>query len=237
MKLESASPSYRKKCTALALAAAALWSTAQANELATVISSTPILEQVSSPVTVCENKQVTVQGQKSGGGALMGAIAGGAIGDAIGEGSGRALATAIGGIGGAVLGDRIEGAPAPTTQSVQDCRQEYRTTTRTKAYRVAYEYAGKRYEVEMANDPGPTLPVQVSPVTSPTSSQSTPSRYSAPSAGSAQITVPTHSRVILAFRTEQRSASPRATHGFRPHPGHRGYAKRDRYADEQYAWR
>jgi uncharacterized protein YcfJ len=115
---------------------------AHADELATVISSTPILEQVSVPATVCVNRQVTVQGEKSGGGALLGAVAGGAVGNAIGQGSGNALATAIGVIGGAMLGDSVEGPPATSTQTVQDCHQETRTETRTRAYRVVYEYAG-----------------------------------------------------------------------------------------------
>ena len=136
---------------------------AQADELARVISSTPILEQVSMPATVCINRQVEVQGQKSGSGAIMGAVAGGAIGNAIGEGSGNALATAIGVIGGAVLGDRIEGAAPTTTQTVQDCHQETRTETRTRAYRVVYEYAGKRYEIETLKDPGATIPVRITP--------------------------------------------------------------------------
>jgi uncharacterized protein YcfJ len=136
---------------------------AHADELATVISSTPILEQVSVPATVCVNRQVTVQGEKSGGGALLGAVAGGAVGNAIGQGSGNALATAIGVIGGAMLGDSVEGPPATSTQTVQDCHQETRTETRTRAYRVVYEYAGKRYEIETAQPPGPTIPVRVSP--------------------------------------------------------------------------
>lgn len=152
----------KSRMSALALLAGVGLS-AQADELATVISSTPILEQVSIPATVCVNRQVTVQGEKSGGGALLGAVAGGAVGNAIGQGSGNALATAIGLIGGAVIGDRVEGAPVATTQNVQDCHQENRIETRTRAYRVVYEYAGKRYEIETPTPPGPTLPVRVSP--------------------------------------------------------------------------
>ncbi len=221
----------------IALMSAMLLPAAHASELATVISSTPILEQISSPVTVCESKQVSVQGQKSGGGALMGAIAGGAVGDAIGEGSGRALATAIGVIGGAMLGDRIEGAPAPTTQTVQDCHQEYRTTTRTKAYRVIYEYAGKRYEIEMANDPGPTLPVQVNPVTSPTS------RLALPMAPAVATVIPTTAtvrpvgQVILAVNSTTYRTPYSRLHTTRPGVSERRHRKHEDSRFDTYAWR
>ncbi len=213
-------------------------STSHAREVATVVSSTPILEQINSPVTVCENKQVSVQGQKSGGGALIGAIAGGAVGDAIGEGSGRALATAIGVIGGAVLGDRIEGEPAPTTKTVQDCHQEYRTTTRTKGYRVIYEYAGKRYEIEMANDPGPTLPVQVTPLTSPSSSIAVPVVPAlAASGGVSRVRIRPAGQVILAYHsTTYRTPYP-GIYNARPGALERRHWKREENRFEGYAWR
>ena len=44
----------------------------------------------------------------SGGGALFGAIVGGFIGNAIGHGPGQVLATGLGIIGGAMVGDQIE---------------------------------------------------------------------------------------------------------------------------------
>ena len=137
--------------------------TAFAQEYATVISSMPILAQIQTPTEVCVNRQVTVEKEKSGGGAVIGAIAGGAVGNAIGQGSGNALATAIGVIGGAVLGDRIEGSPGQQVQTVRDCHTEMRTETRVKAYRVVYEYAGKRYEIETPRDPGKTIPISISP--------------------------------------------------------------------------
>lgn len=148
---------------ALAASAALMANGVHAQELATVISTMPILEQVQTPAEVCVNRQVAVQQEKSGGGAVIGAIAGGAVGNAIGQGSGNALATAIGLIGGAVLGDRIEGSPGTEMQTVRDCHTEMRSETRVRAYRVVYEYAGKRYEIETAKDPGKTIPINVSP--------------------------------------------------------------------------
>src|SRR5660397_38020 len=82
-----------------------------AQDVGRVISATPIIQQIGVPRQVCSTEQVAVQPQKSGAGAVMGAIAGGAMGNAIGGGAGKAAATMIGIIGGAVVGDRVEGAP------------------------------------------------------------------------------------------------------------------------------
>ena len=148
---------------AVALGGFALPAAAQ-QETARVISSTPVMTQVAVPRQVCSNQQVTTQGQKSGGGALMGAIAGGAIGSNVGGGDGRLIASALGFIGGAILGDRLEGAPAAQVQNVQSCTTQSFYETRTTAYNVVYEYGGKQYTVQMPQDPGPTLRLQITPV-------------------------------------------------------------------------
>jgi hypothetical protein len=93
----------------------------------------------------------------------MGAIAGGAIGNNIGGGSGRALATAAGVIGGAIFGDSIEGAPPPVARPVTSCTNQISFENRVTAYNVVYEYGGKQYSIQLPNDPGPYLPVQVTP--------------------------------------------------------------------------
>lgn len=135
-----------------------------AEEVGRVISSTPLIQQVSVPRQVCSTEQVAVQPQKSGAGAVMGAIAGGAMGNAIGSGGGQAAATMLGLFGGAVLGDRIEGAPMAQVQNVQRCGTQTFYESRPVAYNVVYEYAGKQYSVQMANDPGPTILLNISPV-------------------------------------------------------------------------
>jgi uncharacterized protein YcfJ len=137
---------------------------AGAQELARVISSIQVIQQVAVPRQVCSQETVAVQGQKSGAGAVMGAIAGGVIGNQIGNGSGRAAATGLGVIGGAILGDRIEGSPAPQTQTVQNCRNETVYENKVVGYNVTYEYAGKQYMVQMPRDPGATVRVNVTPV-------------------------------------------------------------------------
>ena len=137
---------------------------AAAQELGRVISSTALIQQVGVPRQVCTTEQVTVQPSKTGAGAAMGAIAGGALGNAVGDGSGRTIATILGFVGGAVLGDRIEGAPAAQTQNVQRCATQTIYENRTVGYNVVYEYAGKQYSVQLPNDPGPTIRLQVTPV-------------------------------------------------------------------------
>ena len=150
------------------LGLAALCATAgaasMAQEVGRVISTQPVLQQIAVPRQVCNTAQVAVQPQKSGAGALMGALAGGAVGNQVGQGAGNAAATMIGIMGGALLGDRIEGAPAPQMQTVQNCSTQTFYENRTVAYNVVYEFAGKQYSVQTPNDPGPTIALQISPV-------------------------------------------------------------------------
>ena len=142
---------------------------AQAQEIGKVISSTPMIQQVAVPRQVCSENQVVTPGQKSGAGTAMGAIAGGAIGNQVGQGSGRAVATALGIFGGAILGDKIEGPGTPEVRNVQNCSTQTYYENRTMGYNVVYEYAGKQYTVQMPQDPGPTVRLQVTPVVPPPS--------------------------------------------------------------------
>ncbi len=144
-----------------------------AQETARVISSTPVITQVAVPRQVCSNQQVQVQSQKSGAGGIMGAVAGGAIGSNIGGGDGRAVATLLGILGGAMLGDRIEGGGQTQTQNVQNCTTQTFYENRTTAYNVVYEFNGKQYSVQMPQDPGPTIRLQITPVAASVPAQPT----------------------------------------------------------------
>ncbi|MFZ3081865.1 glycine zipper 2TM domain-containing protein [Rhodoferax ferrireducens] len=169
-----------------------LWSAAMvgsglslAQEVGHVISATPVMQQVGIPRQVCSTEQVAVQPAKSGAGAVMGAIAGGAMGNAVGGGGGKAAATMLGIFGGAVLGDRIEGAPAAEFQNVQRCAMQTFFENRPVAYNVVYEFGGKQYSVQMPNDPGPTIELQITPVGAGTQWQepATTTSYVQPSYG------------------------------------------------------
>lgn len=149
-------------CAVAALAA--VGASAQAQEISgRVISSTPVVQQVQVPRTVCSNRPVVVQQPRSGAGAVIGAIAGAALGNAIGHGTGRAVATGIGLVGGAALGDNIEGGGVAGVQNMQACHTQTFYENRTVGYNVTYEYAGRQHTVQMPNDPGPTIRLQVSP--------------------------------------------------------------------------
>ena len=156
--------------TSVLLACTAVCASVNAQEVGRVISSMPIIQQVAVPRQVCTQQQVATQPRKSGSGSAMGAIAGGVVGNAIGKGEGNALATAIGVIGGAILGDKIEGAPPTEVHNVQTCSTQNFYENRTVAYNVVYEFNGKQYNVQMPQDPGPTVRLQVTPMISSTQS-------------------------------------------------------------------
>jgi len=143
-----------------------------AQDVGRVLSSTPLVQQVAVPRRVCSSEQVSVQQPNSGVGSIIGAIAGGALGNSVGgHGAERAAATVIGTIGGAVIGDRVEGPGGERSQIVERCRIQNFTETRNVGYQVVYEFGGKQYSVQMPQDPGPTIALQVSPAGDTQSSQ------------------------------------------------------------------
>ena len=143
--------------------------------LARVISSTPVVQQVAVPRQVCNNQPVMTQAPKSGAGALLGAVAGGAAGNAIGNGGGRALATMIGLVGGAVVGNNIEGSNSQV-QNVTQCSTQTYYENRPSHYNVVYEYQGTQYNTQMANDPGQYVRLQVTPVGAMPAAQAQPAQ-------------------------------------------------------------
>ncbi|HYD77075.1 glycine zipper 2TM domain-containing protein [Ramlibacter sp.] len=171
------------KSILLPLAALAAAGAVQAQEVGRVISSTPVIQQVAVPRQVCTQQPVAVQHQPSGAGALLGAIAGGFLGNSIGDGGGRAAATALGVVGGAMVGNNIE-RPGTEVQNVQNCTTQTYYENRAVSYNVVYEYAGRQYSVNMPNDPGPTVQLQVTPVGVP------PATSAAPAPAAPAVTAP-----------------------------------------------
>ena len=160
-----------------------------AQEVGRVISSTPVIQQIGVPRQVCTTQQVTSPGTKSGAGAAMGAIAGGAIGNNIGDGAGRAVATMLGLLGGALLGDRVEGAPTAQVQNVQSCSTQTFYENRTVSYNVVYEFNGKQYTVSMPQDPGPFVKLQVTPISAATPVPAPMATYVAPAVAAQEVIV------------------------------------------------
>ena len=133
---------------------------AQSEELGRVISSSPITQPVNRQQQVCNGQSGNYVAPKSGAGAIMGAIAGAAIGNSIGKGTGRALATGVGMVGGAMVGDQIEGQG----QSAQQCSIQTITEYQIVGYLVRYEFNGKQYSGQFYSDPGPFVRLQVVPM-------------------------------------------------------------------------
>jgi uncharacterized protein YcfJ len=136
---------------------------AVAQEVGQVLSRNPVYQQVVVPRQTCTQVPVVQSAPSSGAGALMGAIAGGAMGNAIGDGSGRALATVIGIMGGAMVGERIEGPSGAFAQNQTQCTTQNVYENRLVGFNVVYEYAGKQYTVQLPQDPGPNIPLQITP--------------------------------------------------------------------------
>jgi uncharacterized protein YcfJ len=137
---------------------------ASAQEVAAVVSSVPVIQQVAVPRQVCESQPVAVDQPTSGVGGVIGAVAGGILGHTVGGGSGKTAATAVGVLGGAVVGDRIEAGNNRQVQTAPRCVMQTVYENHTVGYNVTYEFAGRQYQARMANDPGPSIRVQVVPL-------------------------------------------------------------------------
>jgi hypothetical protein len=131
----------------------------------------------------------------------MGAIAGGAIGNNIGDGAGRAVATVLGLVGGAILGDRVEGAPAAQVQNVQSCTTQTFYENRTVSYNVVYEFNGKQYTVSMPNDPGPFVKLQVTPISAATPAPAPTATYSQPAITAREVIIVERPTYVTSHRS------------------------------------
>jgi uncharacterized protein YcfJ len=143
-------------------------------DVAPVVASTPIVEQVNTPQQQCWNEQVATQAPTNSGsplGAIVGGIAGGVIGHQIGSGRGNAVATGIGAVTGAVIGDKVDpnggvfngNANAGTSQQVvQRCKTVDNWQDVVRGYNVTYRYNGRDVTVRLPYDPGPEVRVSIS---------------------------------------------------------------------------
>ncbi len=131
---------------------------ALAQEIAQVLSSTPIVQAVPVVRPVCTVQAVAVSQPATGAGAVFGSVAGGLIGSALGNGS--AGATMAGVIGGALVGNQLEQTSPSKVRHVQQCVNQTFNETHTVGWNVVYEYQGQTYSVQMPYSPGPTVRLQ-----------------------------------------------------------------------------
>jgi uncharacterized protein YcfJ len=123
---------------------------------ATVVRTVPIHQIVTETVQQCVTETVTPT-EKGSGGAIVGAIVGGVVGNQIGGGSGRDIATGVGVITGAVVGDNMQNAP----RTQQRCTPIQNSRSIIVGYDVTWEYLGRQMTQRMDRDPGQYVTVTV----------------------------------------------------------------------------
>ena len=154
------------KKLALTCSLLALCGLGQAQDIGQVLSRTAVYQQVAVPRQTCA-QTVTPNAPTSGAGAFSGAVTGAVLGTIIGEG--RGAGALIGAVGGAIVGDKVESNA--NSQPVTTCTTQTVMENRLVGYNVVYEYAGKTYNVQLPQDPGPTIALQIAPAGMPTTVQ------------------------------------------------------------------
>ena len=154
------------KKLALSCSLLALCSLAQAQEIGQVLSRTAVYQQVAVPRQTCA-QTAPPNAPTSGAGAASGAITGAVLGTILGEG--RGAGALLGAVGGAIVGDKMESNA--NSQPVTSCSTQTFMENRLVGYNVVYEYAGKTYNVQLPQDPGPTIALQIAPVGMPAAAQ------------------------------------------------------------------
>jgi uncharacterized protein YcfJ len=118
------------------------------------------LNNAVSSVRRIEREQVAqpAYGQPNVGGAVIGGVVGGLLGHQVGGGSGKSAATIGGAIAGAAIGSQVGGGSAVAGQrDVQKCQQV--VNTQPAYWDVTYVHAGVQHRVQLAQAPGPTIPL------------------------------------------------------------------------------
>ncbi|MCV2362319.1 glycine zipper 2TM domain-containing protein [Paucibacter sp. DJ1R-11] len=150
--------------------------------LVRVISSTPNLERITETRQQCsyETQQVvqppvaSQAGMGSTGGALLGALAGGLLASQVGKGNGKHVAIAAGSATGALIGKNMAeqsgstaSYPSYSQQQVQVCRPVSVQREQVRDYSVRYEHQGQEYQVQLPQQPGQWLKLNISHTVQP----------------------------------------------------------------------
>ena len=128
---------------------------------------------------------------------------------------------------------RIEGQPQTRTELVRSCGNQTFYENRTVAYDVVYEYAGRQYRVQMPQDPGPYIRLNVSPADAlPPQGYAPPVYNNAPLYRPQTEYYPSNTRITIGTQYYPRyQVSPGVIfiNGHRSfHPGH---TRHDRHGD------
>jgi len=136
-------------------------------EFAQVLSVTPVTEAVKTPREECENvvvtKQKPVKDQHKIAGTAIGAIGGALLGDAIGGGGDNTGAKIAGAAVGGYAGNRTQNKMqenATYQDNERRCRTVEDVSERNIGYDVSYQLGDVTGQVRMDYDPGAVIPVQ-----------------------------------------------------------------------------
>ena len=106
-----------------------------------------------------ERQQVSeYSGDANVGGAILGGIIGGVLGHQVGGGRGKDVATALGALGGAAIGNNA-GRDGGSTYDRDVQRCETTSSGRPEYWDVSYEFRGVEHRVQMDTPPGRTITV------------------------------------------------------------------------------
>ena len=158
-----------KRILIAALVAVSMPALAQTTrDYADVISSHPMREEVNRPSERCwveSSERLGSPQERSATGAVVGAITGGLLGNHVGGGSGRALATGVGLLAGAAIGDNMANRDVePHRREERRCIREDHWVQEVTGYEVTYRYGGMQRTVVLPRDPGRRLEVEVNVV-------------------------------------------------------------------------
>jgi uncharacterized protein YcfJ len=146
-------------------------------DYARVLSAEPIVRYVTvdTPLRECweETEYYTVDrpARSAAGSTLFGALVGGVIGHQFGGGRGKDVATALGSVVGAAIGNDSAKRRYATSdyrstrysRPVTRCETTYqsREVERIDGYRVVYKYNGRKYATRTRHEPGSRLRIRV----------------------------------------------------------------------------
>jgi uncharacterized protein YcfJ len=114
-----------------------------------------------TPQQRCWVERDRVVREPNAAGAVVGGVIGGILGHQIGGGGGRDAATALGVLGGAVVGANVgrdSSGQQTYTQDVQRCDRPV-GQVRPDYWDVTYVFRGREFHVQMVAPPGPTVTV------------------------------------------------------------------------------
>lgn len=139
---------------------------AEINDVATVVSVTPIYRQISDTRQECHEEHVqepASSDNSSLAGPIIGGIAGGILGNQIGQGNGRIAATAGGAIVGTIVGSKVANSQnaQPQNKVIQHCHPITTTRDIIDGYGVTYRYNGKEGHTITQQQPGQTIRVGI----------------------------------------------------------------------------